>query len=56
MSGPRPHELSDFEWPIIEPLLTNKPRGGMGGMAGDDTSVEEEIVRVIEQAIDQRAS
>jgi transposase len=23
----RRHELTDFEWKIIEPLLLNKPRG-----------------------------
>ncbi len=23
----RRHELTDFEWKIIEPLLPNKPRG-----------------------------
>jgi hypothetical protein len=25
--NPRRYELTDFEWPIISPLLPNKPRG-----------------------------
>lgn len=27
MSTPRPYELTDFEWSVIQPLLRNKPRG-----------------------------
>ena len=27
MSAPRRHDLSDFEWSIIQPLLPNKARG-----------------------------
>lgn len=27
MPPPRRYEMSDFEWPIIQPLLPNKPRG-----------------------------
>ncbi len=39
---------------IAETVLTRM--AAMGGMAGDDTSMEEEIIRAIEQAIVERAS